>query len=122
MPRKLNLELEEAGKRIADQINARVRFNDPVAIRHCWMAFALSDGTSRGELFESLAEAKKYTDETRTAYFAMIGVMGGITPFDAAVYLGFCREARDANLMHADPNRVAVMTNRQSDIMRGRLN
>lgn len=122
MPRRLTWELEEAGKRIADQINARFVFNDPIAIRHCWMAFALSDGTGRGELFESLAEAKRFTDETRTAYFALIGCMGGITPFDAGVYLDFCREARDANLMHANPDRHAVMTTKQSDVARGRLN
>jgi hypothetical protein len=99
-------ELEEAGKRIADQINARFTFNDPVAIRHCWMAFALSDGTTKGDLYESLAEAKKYTDEWKTAYFSLLQCFGGVSVSDAAEYLDFCRQARDANLGHRDPNKV----------------
>lgn len=122
MPRQLSRELEEAGKRIADQVNARIHFNDPMDIRHCWMAFDLNDGSSKGDLYDSLADAKKHTDEFKTAYIAMIGVLGGISAQDAGIYLDFCRAAREANLGHRDPNQAAFLSFKGGDIMSGRYN
>lgn len=119
MPRQLSRELEEAGKRIADQINARVQFT-PWDMKGKWMAFALSDGSTRGDVYDSLAEAKRFTDEWKTAYFDMTSVLGGVTAKDAGIYLDFCREARDANLSHADPNRQAFLSIHGGDVMRGR--
>jgi len=100
--RELSYECREAGKRIADQINAHVHMH-PGNLMGKWMGFALSDGSTRGDIYDSLAEAKRFTDEWRTAYFDMTSVLGGVTPDQAARYLDFHREAREANLAHRDP-------------------
>lgn len=96
----------EAGKRIADQVNARVRFTDFELLKRAWMAFDLNDGSSKGDLYESLADAKRFTDEWKTAYIQVLSCVGGLTDLDAARYLNFCRAAREANLAHRDPNTV----------------
>ena len=120
MPRALSRELEEAGKKIADAINLRLSFNNPMDLNGKWMAFDLNDGSTKGDLYDSLPDAKRMTDEFKTAYFAMVGVLGGVTPKDAAIYLEFCREARDANLGHKDPNTQAFLSTHGADMYRGR--
>jgi hypothetical protein len=120
MPRHLSPELKEAGKRIADQINARVRFTDWDTLKVSWMAFDLNDGSTKGDLYDSLEAAKRFTDEWKTCYYAMMGVIGGVTAHDAAVYLDFCRAARDANLGHRDPSRQAFLSVTGADVMMGR--
>jgi hypothetical protein len=110
MPIHPSKELLEAGKRMADQVNARLVFSNPWEIRNCWMAFALQDGSTSGTVYDTLADAKRFTDEFQTAYLCFVGMLGGTNPLECAIYLDFCRQAREAGLGHRDPNTIPFMS------------
>ena len=117
MPRPLSYELREAGKRMADQINGRLAFSDPFELRSKWMAFDLNDGTTKGEVYDSMADAKRFTDEFKTCYFAFVNYLGGISAYECSIFLDFQRAARDANLGQRDPNTTAFMSTHGHDVM-----
>lgn len=114
-------ELEDAGKRVADQINGRLTFSNPWDIKHCWMAFALQDGSTDGVLYDSVVDAKRHTDEWKTWYVCMGGVLGGTNARDCALMLVFHREARDASLSQANPQDVPFLSVKGMDHYRQRL-
>jgi hypothetical protein len=112
-------DLREAGKRIADQLNARITFGDPFELRHCVMAFRLQDGTTDGTVYDSIADAKRFTDVSRYCYFAFLNVLGGANAYECAVVLSFYREARDAGLGQKD-NEIPFLSTHGGDVMTGR--
>jgi hypothetical protein len=113
-------ELREAGKRIADQLNARLTFGDPFELRHCVMAFRLQDGTTNGTVYESISDAKRFTDDSRFCYFAFLNVLGGASANECAIVLSFYREARDAGLGQKD-NEIPFLSTHGGDVMKGRM-
>lgn len=115
----LTAELRDAGKRIADQLNARLTFGDPFELRHCVMAFRLQDGTTDGTVYESIKDAKKYTDERRFCYFAFLNILGGANPYECALVLSFYREAHEAGLGQKD-NEIPFLSTHGADVLQGR--
>jgi hypothetical protein len=120
MPVHPNAELLEAGKRMADQVNLHITYSDPFLIRNSWMAFNLNNGESDGTVYDSLADAKRFTDEFQTAYLCFVGMLGGTNPVECAIYLDFCRKARDAGLGHRDPNAIPFLSTQGHDRMAAR--
>lgn len=112
-------ELEEAGKRIADQLNARLTFGDPFELRHCVMAFRLQDGTTDGTVYDSIADAKKFTDVHRYCYFAFLNVLGGANAYECSIVLSFYRQAHEAGLGQKD-NEQPFLSTTGADVMLGR--
>lgn len=115
----LNEDLREAGKRIADQLNARITFGDPFELRHCVMAFRLQDGTTDGTVYESIADAKRFTDQARYCYFAFLNVLGGANPEECALVLSFYRHGRNAGLGQKD-NEILFISTHGGDVLKGR--
>jgi hypothetical protein len=116
----LTEDLREAGKRIADQLNARLTFGDPFELRNCVMAFRLQDGTTDGTVYESIADAKRFTDDSRYCYFAFLNVLGGANAYECGLVLAFYREARDAGLGQKD-NETPFLSTHGGDVMSGRM-
>src|SRR6266852_4083665 len=115
----LTYELREAGKRIAYQLNARLTFGDPFELRHAVMAFRLQDGTTDGTVYDSIKDAKRFTDPARFCYFAFLNILGGANPEECAVVLSFYRMARDAGLGQKD-NEQPFLSTHGGDVMTGR--
>jgi len=118
VPRALTKELEEAGKRASDALNGVLAFNDPWDLKDKWMAFSLADGSTRGEIFDTIVDAKRFTDETRTWYLFLGGVLQGLSPRDCGLMLQFHREARDAGMGQANPKDQPFMSTGQADYRR----
>lgn len=111
-------EIREAGKRIADALNARLTFGDPFELRHCVMAFRLADGTTDGTVYDSIKDAKRFTDERRFCYFAFLNLLGGASPYECAITLAFYREAHEAGLGQRD-NEIPFLSTYGGDVMKG---
>ena len=107
---------------MADHINARLVMSSPFELRTKWMAFALQDGSTRGDVYDSILDAKRHTDEAYTLYFAFINCLGGVSATDCARFIHFHRKARDANLSQANPKDQAFPSFTQGDYLRARLN
>lgn len=123
MPRRVfPADLVEAGKRMSDHVNGLLAFHNPWELRTKWLAVALADGYCRPELFDSILDAKKHSDESRCWYFAFINCLGGVNPYECTVMIDFHRKARDAGLNQANPEAQPFMSTYGHDVMSGRLN
>ena len=111
----------DAGKRMADQINARLTFGNPFELRTSFMAFYLNDGSTNGDVYENLKDAKRFTDPSRVCYFSFLNYLGGISAYECAVYLQFHREAREVGLGQADSEAIPFMSTYGHDVMSGRI-
>jgi len=108
--------LEEAGKRASDHLNGVLAFTSDVwGLKDKWMAFALSDGSTKGDIYDSLLDAKRFTDESRTWYLCLGGALQGLSARDCAIMLQFHREARDAGLGQSNPRAQPFMSTPQAD-------
>lgn len=85
------------------------------------MAFALSNGETRGEIFDSILDAKRFTDESRTWYLCLGGALQGLSARDCAIMLQFHREARNAGLGQSDPKAQPFMSTAQADMRLGNM-
>lgn len=94
----LSRELEEAGKRLADTVNELVTSRDPWELNHKFLAIKLSDGSWDKNIYDSMYDAKRHSDEFRCCYFAVGNFIGGVSARDCAVFLNFHRAARNASL------------------------
>lgn len=115
----MTTEILEAGKRIADALNMRLTFGDPFELRHCVMAFRLQDGTTDGTVYDSIADAKRFTDEHRYCYFAFLNILGGANPYECALVFSFYREAHEAGLGQKD-NEQPFLSVYGGDMLKGR--
>jgi len=110
VPRPLTRELEEAGKRLAGTVNTYIAARDPWELKNCVLAVRLSDGSTDGNLYESMQDAVRHSDETRHFYFHFKGNLGGVSVRECALVLQFHREAREAGLPQGDPDRKEQIT------------
>jgi hypothetical protein len=120
LPPALTRELEDIGKRVADHLNGLLAFRDPWELKTKWLAFRLQDGTTDGTVYDSLPDAKKYTDESRNWYLHVGGFLQGIKPRDAAILTVFYREAHEAGLGQANPKDQPFLSNHGMDTYRRR--
>lgn len=119
MPRELTVELIEAGKRASDTINGVLTFSgDTWGLKDKWMGFSLQDGSSRGEIFDSIIDAKRFYDEDKTWFLCLGGALQGLTARDCSIMLQFHREARDAGMGQSNPKAQPFMSTAQSDMRR----
>lgn len=104
---------------MADQINGRLTFNNPMDLASKWMVFRLQDGSTDGTIYDSILDAKKHSDETRCFYFAFVNCLGGVTARDCAILIQFQREAREAGLMQKNPGDQPFMSFPMGDRLKG---
>ena len=104
MPRPLNDELREAGKRLAGIVNGYIAFMQPWELRNAVLAVRLQDGSTDGNVYENMRDAVRHSDDKRCFYFHFKGNLGGIDPREAAIVIDFHREAREAGIPQADPD------------------
>jgi hypothetical protein len=83
------------------------------------MAFRLSDGTTDGTVYDSIKDAKRFTDEHRYCYFAFLNVLGGANPYECAIVLSFYRMAHEAGLGQKD-NETPILSTHGADVLTGR--
>jgi hypothetical protein len=97
-------ELAECGKRMADMINGLLAFYDPFEIRNCWLAFALQDGKCDGNVYLTMADAKRHADPWKHCYFSFRASLGGIRAKDCEIFLSVHRAAREKNVLQRNPD------------------
>ena len=96
--------ISDAAKRISDTINLHITFNRAWEIHTKWMAFALTDGTSDGALYDSFEDATTHQAfPVRFAYMCFRQVMAGSNPRDAQLWLETERAAADARMALHEP-------------------
>jgi hypothetical protein len=95
--------LIEAGKRMSDIVNSLLTFNQPWELRTKWLAIKLENGGWDGNVYDSMADAKRFSDPDRCCYFSYINCLGGCTPRECERFLHFHRKAREAGHNQADP-------------------
>jgi hypothetical protein len=116
----------DAAKRMADHINAKVVFTPWDQLVNGYMAFRLDDGSSNGTLYDSKADAVRFTDEKRNAYFCFRQGIAGVNPRDCQIFLDVHRHAY-ANGGHlADPDlkrqSSLILSTKGYDVLTGRIN
>lgn len=114
----------DAARRMSDLINNMLVFRSWDDLVNGCMAFRLDDGSSRGTLFASKADALRFTDEKYHCYFFFRQGMGGVTPLDCQLFLDVHRHIYDAGGRLNDPdlrrNPDIIISTRGYDIMRGK--
>lgn len=102
---RVDADLLDAGKRASDAINLHRLVKPWDDIKHTWMAFRLSDGSSDGVLYDNRLDAVRHqVDERLCAYVAMKSLQMGASPKDMAIYLQFHRDAYNAGMRLTDPD------------------
>jgi hypothetical protein len=119
------VEITDAARRMADQVNAQITFRNSWDLRNCYMAFRLEDGSTDGVLYDSKQDAMRFTDEQYHAYFCFRQGIGGISPLDCQVFLDVHRWAYENGMRLNDPDLrhspEIIVSNRGYDIMTGRM-
>lgn len=127
MPKPISAELMECGRRASDTVNTYLAHRTFDELRHKWIAFQLSDGSSDGTLYDSKRDAVRHQrNEFQCAYVAFLNLQGGATPKDMAIFLQFNRDAYDAGFRLPDPDDVnggpdLAPTSPRMDYMKSRL-
>lgn len=117
-----DIALREAGKRMADCINGHLAFHQPWELRTKWLAAKLDDGSCGSDVFDSMADAKRFTDPDYCCYFAFRAFLGGISARECSLFLEFHRDARKAGLPQADPDAQPFMSVEKHDNRLARIN
>lgn|SRR5487761_1089815 len=119
MSRQSNDSLIEAGKRMADIVNALPTFSGPWELRNTWLAFRLEDGGWDGNQYDSMMDAKRHTDPTRVCYFSYRNGFH-YSPRECELFIHFHRKGRQAGLPQKDPDSelIAFPSIEQHDAMR----
>lgn len=108
---EFTLEVIEAGKRAADNLNIHTLCNSREDIRDKWIAIRLMDGSSDGTLYDNASDAIRHQNfEQECWYVCFRGLSpGGINAKDCSIMIMHYRKARDAGLRFVDPdNRYKV--------------
>lgn len=124
---KLDPDVEDCGKRMADAINIHITFGNVFELRTKFMAISLADGRSDGVLYDSKKDAVRHQIHEQQCYYVGFRNLnpGGVSAYECAVMLQFQRDAYGAGFRLADPDDVnggqqALMTAGQFDYYRGR--
>lgn len=114
---KMDPDIEDAGKRMADVLNLHITFGKPEDIRDKYVAISLADGRSDGVLYDTKRDAVKHQAFEQQYYYAAFrGINpGGVNPYECAVVLQFQRDAYAAGIRLTDPDdklggRQAIMS------------
>jgi hypothetical protein len=115
----------DAARRMSDMINATITFRTWDDLKHSYMAFRLDDGSTTGTLYDSKADAIRFTDEKYHAYFCFRQGMGGVSPADCQLFLDVHRQVYDSGMRLNDPDlqrpgQDLIISTRGYDIMRGK--
>lgn len=94
----LTRELMEAAKRFSDAVNTLVAGTDPFELRNSFLAIKLEDGSWDDNVYDTMYDAKKHSDPMRCCYFAVGNYLAGLGERDAAIFLQFHRQARNAGM------------------------
>jgi hypothetical protein len=117
-----DIALREAGKRMAECINSHLAFHQPWEIRDKWLAARLDDGSCGSDVYDTMADAKRFRDPDFHCYFAFRAFLGGISARECSLFIEFHRDARKAGLPQADPDRQPFMSVEKHDNRLDRLN
>lgn len=103
---KMDDDIEDAGKRMADVMNLHITFGKPHEIRDKYVAISLADGRSDGHLYDTKREAVRHQAFEQQYYYAAFrGINpGGVNWYECAVALQFQRDAYNAGLRLTDPD------------------
>jgi hypothetical protein len=114
----------DAAKRMCDAINLHLVCQPWEALVGSWLAFALTDGSSKGEVYDTYQDAVRHNDPKRYAIFAFRNAMGGANARDCQLFLEMHRAATDAGIDWAEPkqNRSSlIIPTRGHDILTRRI-
>lgn len=99
----MNANHEDAAKRCRDAYNLH-RVGDRYGSVGKWMAVALNDGSSDGELYSSKSECMRYQHHNEQYYTYIRVIPSGMTVCEAAVKLSVARRLYDKGLRETDPD------------------
>lgn len=116
------IAIDDASKRMADNINALVTFTPAWELRTKWLAIRLSDGGYDGTLYDSRDAAIDHQlDERFCAYVCMATMLQGAKPLDCAIFLEYHRQAYDAGMrLHEPEAPQLIMPTLGYDLLTGR--
>lgn len=95
--------ITDAARRMSDTINLKITCQPWDVLANGYMAFRLDDGSSNGTIYDSKADAVRFTDEKRHAYFCFRTAMAGANARDCQLFLDMNRAAADAGIPLAEP-------------------
>lgn len=95
--------ITDAARRMCDAINLHFVCQPWEALKDSWMAFALADGSSTGDLYDTYQDAIRFNDTKRYAIFAFRNCMGGANARDCQLFLDMARHAANAGINWAEP-------------------
>lgn len=92
--------------RISDAVNGVVKTRPFEEISRYVMAFRLDDGSWDGELYPSMADARRHQkgDDNLYAYLFLRSAMAGIPHKEAFAWLSYCRMVHDLGGRMPDPD------------------
>ncbi len=119
------VQITDAARHMADQINAQITFRNSWDLRNSYMAFRLDNGSTTGTVYDSKQDAMRFTDEQYHAYFCFRQGLAGVTPLDCQVFLNVHRWAHENGAKWNDPDLKyspdILVSTRGYDIMTGRM-
>lgn len=114
----------DAAKRMSYAVNNVIAHKSWGELQNGFMAFRIDDGTTNGTVYDSKADAMRFTDEQYNAYFCFRQAMGGANPTDCQLFLNIHRHVYDSggHMRNPDVERShIIVSTRSHDIMRGRI-
>jgi hypothetical protein len=98
--------VDDAAHRMSDIINSLMTFNQPWAIRNCWIAVRLADGGFDNNIYATREEAINHQADERFCAYAYLGTFVGSAakPLDCAIFLKYHRDAYDAGMRLHEPD------------------
>lgn len=124
---RMKPNLKDAAKRMSDTVNLYLTTHGWEAIKHCFIAFRLSDGTTDGAIYDNRKDAVRHQrDEFQCYYFSFRDCHAHTTPREMAIIMQFAREAHDAGFRLPDPDHASggfetLMTAARYDDIKTRL-
>lgn len=101
------VRITDAARRMSDQINGQIVFNNVWDLRTKWMRFALQDGWTDGVLYDTKRDAVRHCiNEKYFCFFCFRNAMGGVEPFGCQIFLDVARHQYDIGNPLADPDDV----------------
>jgi hypothetical protein len=116
--------ITDAAKRMSDAINLHIVCQPWDALKDSWLAFALMDGSSKGEVYDTYQDAIRHNDPKRYAIFAFRNAMGGANARDCQLFLEMGRAAADAGIDWSEPKQnrsQLIIPTRTHDILTRRI-
>jgi hypothetical protein len=116
--------ITDAAKRMCDAVNLVMICQPWDALKNSFMAFALIDGQSSGDVYDSYQDAIRFNDPKRYAIFSFRNAMSGANARDCQLFLEMGRAAADAGIDWTEPalNRSQlIIPTRAHDILTRRI-